>query len=154
MKKKIFLIFAFLLLIMSVSLIIFVVKNNPEENKVCFKDICFYVELAETQKERTQGLMFRESLDLNKGMLFIFEEEGEPSFWMKNTLIPLDIIWISKDKEVVFAERNVQPCTRENCEMISPDRKAKYVLEINAGITDKIDLKIGDRLVFDTDKDF
>ena len=56
------------------------------------------------------GLMFRENMDSDRGMLFIFEKEGEYPFWMKNTLIPLDIIWINKDKEVVFISENAQPC--------------------------------------------
>ncbi len=91
--------------------------------------------------------MFREKLDLDKGMLFIFEEEGEYSFWMKNTLIPLDIIWINKAKEVVFISGNTQPCQEEySCSSINPGKNAKYVLEINAGIAEKIGLKVGDKI--------
>jgi len=104
------------------------------------------VELAITQEEQVLGLMFRKSLDRNKGMLFFFDEEGEHSFWMKDTLIPLDIIWINQNGEVVFISENTQPCQENICPFISTDKKAKYVLEINAGISKEIDLKVGDKL--------
>jgi len=123
-------------------------KKNLKINKVCINNNCFYVELAETQEERSRGLMYRETLDKDKGMLFIFDEEKEHSFWMKNTLIPLDIIWINKDKEVVDIKKNVQPCVEEKCEIFKPSNKAKYVLELNAGQSDKTNIKIGDRFNF------
>ncbi|HIH36825.1 MAG TPA: DUF192 domain-containing protein [Methanocellales archaeon] len=109
------------------------------------KDNCFYVELAATPDDRTLGLMFREHLDPDKGMLFIFEEEGVRPFWMKNTLTPLDIIWISEDQEVVFISKNTQPCKTDICPGINPGKKAKYVLELNGGISDKIGLSVGDK---------
>ena len=97
----------------------------------------------------SRGLMFREKMDADKGMLFIFEKEGEYPFWMKNTLIPLDIIWINEDKEVVFISENAQPCNEEySCSSINPGNNAKYVLEINGGISEKIGLKIGDKANF------
>jgi uncharacterized membrane protein (UPF0127 family) len=80
-------------------------------------------------------------------MLFIINEEGIYPFWMKNTLIPLDIIWINKDKEVVFIKKDFQPCT-EICESITPDKKAKYVLEINGSLADKNNIKVGDKVDF------
>ena len=95
--------------------------------------------------------MFRENLEQDKGMLFIFQEEGEYSFWMKNTLIPLDIIWINQNKEVVFIKKNFEPCTQEVCPSVKPDKKAKYVLELNVGTVEQIGLKIGDKIIFDID---
>lgn len=147
MRKKITLIlilfFAFLILTV---LLISVYHLTRKQNRVCFKNNCFDVELAITQEEQMQGLMFRRSLDKNKGMLFIFNEEGLASFWMKNTLIPLDIIWINKNKEVVFINENTQPCKQDPCPSISPDKKARYVLEINDGISKEIGLKVGDSM--------
>lgn len=84
-------------------------------------------------------------------MLFVFKEEKPRSFWMKNTLIPLDIIFCNKNKEVVSIAKNVQPCETEECESIRQTQKAKYVLELNANIADKINLKIGDKLNFNLD---
>ena len=88
--------------------------------------------------------MFREKLDADKGMLFIYEKEGKYPFWMKNTLIPLDIIWIDKNKEVVFISANAQPCKEDYCPSILPPENAKYVLEINGGVSEKIGLAIGE----------
>lgn len=129
-----------------VSLIILkIIQDSSKESKVCFEDHCFYVELAKTGEERSQGLMFRRNMELDGGMLFIFDSEREYPFWMKNTFIPLDIIWISKDKEVVFIERNTQPC-QEECPSIEPGERAQYVLEINTGMADGIEA--GDRAEF------
>ena len=119
------------------------------ENKVCMKDRCFYVELAVKEDEITRGLMSRENLDPDKGMLFIFKEENTYQFWMKNTLIPLDIIWINEYNEVVFISKNSQPCKPGICPLITPGKKALYVLELNGGVSDNIGLVVGDKIMFD-----
>ena len=90
--------------------------------------------------------MFRESLGFNKGMLFIFDKEGEHPFWMKNTLISLDIIWINQNKEIVFISENAQPCRKDPCRVIEPAEKAKYILEISGGISKEIGLSVGDKV--------
>jgi uncharacterized protein len=113
---------------------------------VCFKNNCFDVELAKTEAQRSQGLMYRKELDKNKGMLFIFDKEGIYPFWMKNTLIPLDMVWIDGNSKVVFIGQNVQPCKSLICPTVVSSGKAKYVLEINAGVCEKIGFKIGDLL--------
>jgi uncharacterized membrane protein (UPF0127 family) len=118
------------------------------QDSVCFRSSCFYVELAKTREEQVQGLMFREKLEQNKGMLFAFNEEGDYPFWMKNTLIPLDIIWINSNREVVFISKNAQPCGEAECLSIDPGKQAKYVLEINGGLADRTGLKPGDALDF------
>jgi len=147
MKKKILLIvillFSPLLLIIPSGL-----QNYLKEgkNRACFENHCFNLELASTPKERDRGLMFRETLDSGKGMLFIFEKEGNHAFWMKNTLIPLDIIWLNKDKEVVFISENAQPCKEDSCSLIEPGKETKYVLEINGGISKRIGLAVGHKM--------
>lgn len=149
-KKKNFLLYFSLFSIIIVILIMLITDyNGLKQSNVCFKDSCFNVELARTSQERVSGLMFKQSLDSDKGMLFIFHKEGEYSFWMKNMLIPLDIIWIDKNEKVVWIEENIQPCLEQECESIKSDQKAKYVLELNADTVDRINLKIGDELVFD-----
>lgn len=145
MIKKVFLI----LIVLVFLILLRVVQGNLRGDRVCFESHCFYVELAETKEERAQGLMSRKNMDSDEGMLFIFDEEGEHSFWMKNTLIPLDIIWINQDSEAVFIKENAQPCTEEECELIIPDEKARYVLEVNAGMADKIGIDLGNKLIFD-----
>jgi len=148
MIKKKYLIFIFLILVIIVLVMIFN-KNNPEiseESKVCINNKCFIVEIVDTPEQRAKGLMNRQSLAQDKGMLFVFDQEANHSFWMKNTLIPLDIIWINKDKQVVDIEKNVQLCKADPCPRYSPDQKANYVLELNAGQSDQAQIKIGDKL--------
>jgi uncharacterized membrane protein (UPF0127 family) len=123
--------------------------GNEGLSKVCFGAKCFYVELAVTSEEISRGLMFREHLDPDKGMLFIYKDEGVHYFWMKNTLIPLDMLWINGNKEVVFISKDVQPCETSQCPLISPGQKVQYVLELNGGTSDKIGLTIGDKITFD-----
>ncbi len=91
----------------------------------------FTVEVVEDTETRAQGLMFREKLLLNHGMFFVFEQEKFHRFWMKNTSIPLDIIWISKDQKVVDVQ-TVKPCKTKTCPSYVPLGMAKYVLEVNA----------------------
>ena len=142
-KKIVFFIFLFIIIF---SLIIFMNKDNEKQAKVCFKDNCFEAEIAKTIKEKKTGLMFRKELDLDKGMFFVYDKQDIYSFWMKNVLIPLDIIWINENKEIVFIKENALPCKEKSCFFIKPDKQAKYILEINSGISKKIGLKIGDKL--------
>ena len=114
-------------------------------DKICFDDSCFEVELPRTNQEFMTGLMFREHLPENEGMLFVFQEEAKHSFWMKNTLIPLDIIWMNKDLEVVHIE-TATPCEEEPCTVYAPTEEALYVLEINAGLAEKNDVFIGSKV--------
>ncbi len=117
-------------------------------DRVCFNEHCFDVELARTEEERQKGLMSREDLGPDEGMLFIFEEKGYHSFWMKDTVIPLDIIWINEDREVVYISENTPPCEEEFCPAIKPDRKARFVLELKGGTVKRIGLNEGDELDF------
>ena len=118
------------------------------ENKVCFGDNCFSVELARTEVEREKGLMKRAQLDKDKGMLFIFDKEGIYPFWMKDTLIPLDIIWIDSNGKVVFIGQNIQPCKSFICPQVNPFTKAKYVLEINGGLSKELGIELGQEMKF------
>jgi uncharacterized membrane protein (UPF0127 family) len=105
-------------------------------------------ELARTDAERQRGLMFRDRLLTDQGMLFVFETEYPYSFWMKNTLIPLDILWLDKDRKIVHIAKNVPPCREDPCPSYPPDRPGLYVLELAAGSADRLGLKLFDRLVF------
>jgi uncharacterized membrane protein (UPF0127 family) len=121
---------------------------QKKETEVCFGKKCFEAEIADTFQVQMQGLMFRKDLPDNAGMLFVFTNEDKYGFWMKNTYIPLDIIWMNGNKEIVFIKENAQPCEEENCPIIYPDKEAMYVLELKAGSAGSIGLKIGDRGVF------
>ncbi len=112
--------------------------------QICIKHSCYNIELALTPEEQTRGLMLRQDLAEDAGMLFVFGDESETSFWMKNTLIPLDIVWISSGKKIVYIKNNAQPCGDGYCPLIAPDAPAQYVLEVNAGQMQKIDAAVGD----------
>jgi len=104
------------------------------------------LEVVAEPETRAQGLMFRSSISPDHGMLFIFPEVDAHSFWMKNTLIPLDIIWIDDAKTVVYVERNVPPCKSDPCPSYPPKGAAKFVLELAAGQATALGLDAGDRL--------
>ncbi|MEW5758655.1 MAG: DUF192 domain-containing protein [Candidatus Omnitrophota bacterium] len=135
-----------LLIILILCLSVFALGNKPGR-KVCFDNDCFEFELANTDYKRYYGLMFRKFLDIDKGMLFVFDKEDQHKFWMKNMNFPLDIIWIAKDKKIVDIHKNALPC-KNNCESLIPGKKAKYVLELNSGVVDRSNIKIGDKAKF------
>ena len=112
----------------------------------CFKGNCLLLEVAQTPQELEKGLMYREKLDKDKGMLFVFGKEDIYPFWMKNTLIPLDMVWMDADKKIVFIAQDVQPCKTTICQTVVPLKSAKYVLEVNSGICQELGLKMGDEL--------
>jgi len=144
-KKSLYLVIPILL----TSLSLRAAGSLPQKDivTVCIKDTCIQAEVVSTFAEREKGLMFRESLADDKGMLFIFEEEGLYNFWMKNMRFPLDIIWLDLNKKIVDIKENVLPCS-ESCEILSPENKAKYVLEVNAGFTRRNKVKIGEVVRF------
>ncbi len=110
------------------------------------KKLCiFKVEIASTPVEHEMGLMFRKSLDKNAGMLFIYSKEEIQFFWMKNTFIPLDIIFIDSNFTVVDAYRNAKPHDETT---IASKAAARFVLEINAGIADRCRIKAGVKVRF------
>jgi len=121
---------------------------TPNISRVCHNNFCFEVELAITPTEKARGLMLRQFMDDSKGMLFVYDEEDTHSFWMKNMQFPLDIIWINANKDVVYISKETQPCKTKPCESIMPDVRAQYILEINAGLTDRLNIKVGDKLIF------
>jgi len=117
-------------------------------NSVCIKGACFRVEIAATADQRARGLMYRESLDYDRGMLFVYASEGLYQFWMKNTLIPLDIIWIGSDNRIVNIKRNAEPCGAVSCPTINPGADSLHVLEINGGLSDALGFEVGDGVEF------
>ncbi len=145
MKKYYLIILITILLILSLFLLIYFYPNEDKTSQVCIKQTCFQVEIADNQAERQKGLMDRSSLNDDEGMFFIFENEGIYPFWMKNTFIPLDIIWINKDKEIIHIE-SVQPCKIDPCPSYNPEKEALYVLEINSGLSEKYGFKEGNEI--------
>jgi uncharacterized protein len=103
------------------------------------------VELATTEDQRERGLMYRNRLDPDSGMLFIFDHEAPLTFWMKNTLIPLDIIFIGRDRKILGIVANAAPET-ENPRRV--DGLSRYVLEIGGGLSDRLGVTPGSVVEF------
>jgi uncharacterized membrane protein (UPF0127 family) len=106
------------------------------------------LELALTPDEIAQGLMFRPALDQDRGMLFLFEVDRVPSFWMKHTMIPLDLLFLDEQGAIVDLAENAQPCAAEPCPQYIPSRAVSAVLEVSAGTAARHGLAVGDRIVF------
>lgn len=106
-------------------------------------------ELALTPDQRAKGLMFRDSLEANRGMLFVFPEPSFHDFWMKNCRFPIDMIWLSSEKKIVHIERAVPPCKEDPCPSYGSFRRAQYVIEVVAEFSRQEKLKVGDTIQFE-----
>lgn len=126
------------------------VKNFEKINEISIGNgkelIRISVEIADDKEERNKGLMFRNYLNENSGMLFIFDEENYQTFWMKNTLIPLDMLFINENFKIVDI-KNAVPCKEEPCVLYESSKPAKYVLEVNGNFTRSKNIKIGDKII-------
>ena len=106
------------------------------------------MEVAADDDTRAQGLMFRDRVPEGTGMLFVFAQSGDYPFWMKNTLVPLDMVWVDDQSRVVHVEPNVPPCKADPCPSYPPHAVAKYVLELGGGQAAKHRVVNGSRLTF------
>ncbi len=135
-------------------------KKTVKQTKVTFKkegELSIYntlkdsvkakldIEIADNDYEIQTGLMYRDYMKPNRGMLFVFEDETERYFYMKNTQIPLDIIFINANKSIVSFQKNAKPFDESSLPSNVP---AKYVLEVNAGMSNTWKLSIGDFIDF------
>jgi uncharacterized membrane protein (UPF0127 family) len=129
----------------------------PERVTVNVGETSFDAEVSETGAERGLGLGERDSLADDAGMLFVFNSEGEHSFWMKGMRFPLDFIWISGDQQVVAVTENVAPpepnAATSDLELFDAEVKTQYVLEVNAGAVSAAGIQVGDRVTIEPDID-
>lgn len=109
----------------------------------------FSVELATNAASRERGLMMRTSMQPGHGMLFVFSSAAPQAFWMKNTLIPLDILYFGADRKLVSMQLDVPPCKADPCSIYPSDAPARYVLELTAGSAVRIGAQVGDVLDID-----
>jgi hypothetical protein len=103
-------------------------------------------EIADTPERVARGYMFRRKVREGEGMIFVFPRADLHPFWMKNTRVPLDMIWLDDDGSVVHIEASVPPCRADPCPGYGPPRISRYVLEVRAGTAAREGLKLGDRL--------
>ncbi|MBN1385659.1 DUF192 domain-containing protein [Candidatus Woesearchaeota archaeon] len=126
------------------------VASNATENtiQICFPERCIAAEVADTPELRAQGMMYRESLSEEEGMLFVFDRPAVYHFWMRNTLIPLDMIFLDPHKRIIHIEEKVPPCYEAECEKYGPMEDVLYVVEVNAGYCENNGIESGQTVSF------
>ncbi len=128
------------------SLLLVGCTSAARTTSVALHGSSFSVELATDAPSREHGLMKRTSLDQGHGMLFVFAHAGPQGFWMKNTLIPLDILYFDADRRLVSMQQHVPPCKADPCPLYPSAGPARYVLEVSAGTAARIGVQAGDQL--------
>jgi uncharacterized membrane protein (UPF0127 family) len=106
-------------------------------------------EVMVSDEDRAMGLMFRPSLPLDRGMVFVFETADFHAIWMKNCKFPIDIVWLDEERRVVHVAEGVPPCRAEPCPVYNPMRRASYVVELNAGQARREKAVVGATVRFD-----
>jgi uncharacterized membrane protein (UPF0127 family) len=135
--------------VMTVIILFSVLIKPVNANEVIFKKSQlilngeeYLLEIAQSVTQRRRGLMFRKHLDERQGMLFIFPRSGDHRIWMKNTLIPLTVIWLDEKNEIISVKK-LLPCTSDPCPVYGVSKSSKYILELSGGNHDlKPGLKI------------
>jgi len=126
-----------------------VVQKNE---KICFEETCFSITIADTLETRGKGYMYVEHIPDNEGMLFVFERVGNYPFWMKNTLVSLDMIRLDGNYKILEIIENAEPCKADPCEHLWWDGRSSYVLEVKAGGVKRAGMEVGDVLERSTGK--
>ncbi len=138
--KSILIVLVFFILLFS---FLYINQNNK---KIILNEKEFIVSVADTQAKQTKGLSFKKRMKESRGMLFVFDEMKQNNFWMKDMYFPLDIIFFDENKKVVYVVSNVTP--ESYPETFGGEVLSKYVLEINASLAEKYNIKIGDEFYF------
>ena len=125
---------------------------NMNIAEVCIGMNCWQMRIADTPQLRSKGLMFENSMPIEQGMIFYFENERFPQFWMKDMQFPLDILFVNKDNIITYMVKYVPPCRKEPCDLYRSTRKADKVIEINAGLSDKLNIHVGDSVLIKRSK--
>lgn len=148
MKRLIIGIGILVVLVTSLSAAYYYLYLEPKTAEIEFAGVTLTVELATTPAAQQQGLSGRASMAANQGMLFVFDQEAEWSFWMHEMEFSLDIIWFNASRQVVFVEQDLPPCTPTACPVYTPNSNAMYVLEVNAGFVKANNVQFGDSFEF------
>jgi uncharacterized membrane protein (UPF0127 family) len=122
--------------------------SAAEATSVTINNNKVLVEIADTPAKRAEGLMNRNFMPFDRGMLFLFPRQGRYDFWMKDTKIALDIIWIDENLKIVHIEENVKPCVELLCPRYGSAKEALYVLEVNSNWANKANVRVGDNVIF------
>ena len=106
-------------------------------------------EVMVNDEDRAMGLMFRPSLPIDRGMIFVFEAPDFHGIWMKNCKFPIDIVWLDEERKIVHVAESVPPCKTDPCPVYNPMRRASYVIELNAGQARREGAVVGSAVRFD-----
>ena len=121
-------------------------SSDQAQKTIYVADKKLSIEVADTLDKQTLGLSYRKSMPEDKGMLFIFPQLGTYGFWMKDMNFSLDLIWLDENGKIVSIDKNISPKTYPK--IFNPSSPVKYVLEVNAGWSDKNGIKVGDSIKF------
>ena len=121
---------------------------QPKTARIIFAGAMLTVDLATTPSEQQQGLSGRDSMAADHGMLFVFQQPAQWGFWMIEMKFPLDIIWFDANKQAIFIEQDLPPCTPNLCPVFTPTANALYVLEVNAGFVRTHGVILGDSFTY------
>lgn len=148
MNKK--LIIIFLVIVGFCGLLVLILKKNSSGlTPLYIGKTKILVEIADTPEKRSQGLSRRKTLANNTGMLFVFEQAGIHSFWMKDMLFPLDFIWIANKQVVELSENVPKPINSlEQPKVVIPKQPIDMVIEVNAGFVKSNNIKVGNKVIF------
>ena len=145
--KNKFAVYVFLVMLIA-AIGLKVINFYTKTGKVIIKNETFKVEVLKNEWELERGLSGRDKLAKNKGALFVFSKEDKHSFWMKGMKFPIDIVWIKNNKIVDIKERLPIPIT-QYYKSYTPTSSVRYVLEINAGLSEKYGFETGDEVLLD-----
>jgi uncharacterized membrane protein (UPF0127 family) len=120
--------------------------QQHNKSEVLIGGVKIYADLADTPRKQADGLMWRPQLNESEGMLFVFGSEGNLSFWMKNMLIPIDIVFITSDMKIITVHKSVPPCPANPCKSYASSTPAKYALEVRAGFCERHGVQPGDSI--------
>lgn len=134
-RKKEFVQFIFIGLLFFISTVSHSDQKFFSESFV-LKNKLYELEIADTKKRKRQGLMFRQEIEKSEGMLFLYKKPGDHRIWMKNTLIPLLVIWLDRDAKII-EKKILQPCRTVNCPVTSASALSKYILELHPAEFDR-----------------
>jgi len=125
-------------------------SNSYQRVNVTVNGLVLVADISVTNEQRTKGLSVKDGLAENEAMLFVFDNEAEHTFWMKDMKFPIDIIWIGSDKTIVYLEHNLQPCGYGVlCPTYKPGQDSLYVLETVGGFAEKHDVVQGTPVKFE-----
>ncbi|MCZ6667529.1 MAG: DUF192 domain-containing protein [Gammaproteobacteria bacterium] len=107
--------------------------SDFDRTQLIINGVTYTLEIAKTSKQRQQGLMFRQQLEIREGMLFIYPQPGNHRIWMKNTRIPLSVIWLDENG-VIIDVQILPPCDSDPCQSYGVSRVSKYIIELNSRV--------------------